>query len=60
MAFKFDKQEAQAPVKVSWRLSAKTIARLEEVAKKEGVRPEQVAQQAIDHALAERPKKREA
>jgi hypothetical protein len=51
VAFEFDKGRAMGPVKVSWRLSATTVAALEEVARREGARVEQVAEQAIDHAL---------
>ena len=58
MPFRFDKRQAAAPVKVSWRIKAVTMALLEEVATRESVEVEQVAQQMLDHVLAERPRKR--
>jgi hypothetical protein len=51
MAFRFDKSRAMKPIKVNWRLSAATVAGLEEMAREEGVKPEDVAQQALDHVL---------
>jgi hypothetical protein len=59
MRFSFDQRKAAAPVKVSWRIKAATMARLEEVAKKESVEVEQVAQQMLDHVLAELPRKQQ-
>ncbi|HEY6322831.1 MAG TPA: hypothetical protein VJA16_14870 [Thermoanaerobaculia bacterium] len=59
MAFEFDKRQAQAPVRVAWRLGAKTMAGLEEMAREEGVRVEQLAQQALDYVLAERRRKKQ-
>jgi hypothetical protein len=53
--FQFDKGRAMKPVKVAWWLAASTVAELEKMAKKEGVKVEEVAQQALDHALAGRP-----
>jgi len=60
MEFRFDKGKAQPPVRVSWRLNAQTLARLDEVAKEEGVRVEEVAQQALDHAMRERRGRRQS
>jgi hypothetical protein len=60
MRFQFDKGRAMKPVKVSWWLSATTVAGLEVMAKEEGVKVEEVAQQALDHALAGRPGKKQA
>jgi hypothetical protein len=57
MPFRFDKQRAQKPLRVSWRLSAATVAEVERIAQQEGVKPEEVAQQALDHALAGRGRK---
>jgi hypothetical protein len=54
MPFKFDKRQAEAPVKVSWRIKAVTVAQLEVIAKSEGVGPADVAQQMLDHVLGER------
>lgn len=52
MAFKFDKELAMKPVKVSWRLSASTVAAVEEMAKELDVKAEQIADQALGQALA--------
>jgi hypothetical protein len=60
MAFQFDKGRAMKPVKVTWRLAATTVAELEEMAREEGVKPEEVAQQALDHVLAGRRGKKQA
>jgi hypothetical protein len=51
MAFRFDRNQAQKPLKVGWRLNPSTVARLDEIAGREGVRTEQVAQQMLDHVL---------
>jgi len=51
MTFKFDRGLAAAPIKVSWRIHARTVARLDEMAKKEGVGIEDVVQQILDHVL---------
>ena len=59
MAFRFDKRQAAAPVRVSWRIKAVTMALLEEMAKEEGVEVEQVAQQILDHVVGERPRRRQ-
>jgi hypothetical protein len=48
------------PVRVSWWLAATTVAGLEKMAREEGVKVEEVAQQALDHALAGRPGKKQA
>ena len=60
MQFRFDKRQAAAPVRVSWRIKAATMALLEEAAQKEGVDVEHIAQQMLDHVLAELPRKRQA
>jgi predicted transcriptional regulator len=54
MAFRFDKTRALKPVKVSWRLSAATVAELERIAGVEQVKVEDVAQQALDQVLERR------
>jgi hypothetical protein len=59
MTFRFDKGRAMKPVKVTWRLAATTVAELEEMALEEGVKPEEVAQQALDHVLAGRRGKKQ-
>ncbi len=51
MAFKFDRLRAQKPVRVTWRLSAATVAGIEAMAAAEGVRAEEIAAQALDHVL---------
>jgi hypothetical protein len=51
VTFRFDKTRALKPVKVSWRLSAATVAELERIAGSEQVKVEAVAQQALDHVL---------
>ena len=60
MRFQFDKGRAKKPVKVSWWLAASTVAGLEKMAGEEGVKVDDVAQQALDHALAERRGKKQA
>jgi hypothetical protein len=60
MRFQFDKGRAMKPVKVSWWLAASTVAGLEKMAGEEGVKVDDVAQQALDHALAERLGKKQA
>ena len=52
MSFRFDKSRAMKPVRVSWRLRPATVIEIETIAKREGVEPEDVAQQALDHVLA--------
>ncbi len=59
MRLQFDKGQAIKPVKVSWWLAGTTVAGLEEMAREEGVKVEEVAQQALDHALAGRPGKKQ-
>lgn len=60
MAFKFDKTQALKPIKVSWRIRPTTLREIEKIAKEEGVEAADVAQQALDHALANRRAKRPA
>jgi len=60
MTFRFDKGLAMKPVRVSWLLAARTVAGVEEMAREEGVKVDDVAQQALDHVLAGRPRKRPA
>jgi hypothetical protein len=59
MGFRFDRRRALPPIRVSWRLSATTVAGLEEMAKEEGVTAEDVAQQALDHVLEGRRRRQE-
>jgi len=59
MRFQFDKGRALKPVKVSWWLAARTVADLEAMAREEGVKVDDVAQQALDHVLAGRERKRQ-
>jgi hypothetical protein len=51
VAFQFDKSQALKPVKVAWKLNPQTVARLDEIARREGVQTEQVAQQMLEHVL---------
>jgi hypothetical protein len=60
MAFRFDQRRALKPVKVTWRLGATTVAELEEMAREEGVKAEEIAQQALDHALEGRRRKKQS
>ena len=60
MAFKFDKTQALKPIKVSWRIRPTTLREIEKIAKEEGVEAGDVAQQALDHVLANRRAKRPA
>jgi hypothetical protein len=59
MPFRFDRRQAAAPVKVSWHIKAVTMAVLEEMAREEGVKVEQVAQQILDHVVGQRPRRRQ-
>jgi hypothetical protein len=59
MGFRFDRRRALPPIRVSWRLSATTVAGLEEMAKEEGVTAEDVAQQALDHVLEGRRRRKD-
>jgi hypothetical protein len=55
--FRFDRQQAMPPVRVSWRLSATTVAGLEKMAQREGATVEQVAQQVLDHVVGSTERK---